>query len=245
MNNIYRMDALEGMKQIPDNSIDCVVTSPPYNLSNDIAPANGNPKRVNDMQYDEYSDSMEEEDYQKWQIDILNEIHRILKPTGSLFYNHKLRYRKTGCIHPLSWISKTNLVFRQEIIWDRCIAVQIRGWRYWQTDERVYWLTKSENLKELPKECARLMSVWRIMPASSDKHPCTYPEKLVYNCLMSQPKGAVILDPFMGFGTTAVVAKKMGMNYIGFEISQNYIDSANERLNATSCEVTDMNKFFS
>lgn len=69
---------------------------------------------------------------------MLNELYRITKPGGSFFYNHKIRWEKGLLLHPMDWLRKTNWIIRQEIIWDRMIAANIRGWRFWQVDERIY-----------------------------------------------------------------------------------------------------------
>ena len=238
-NKIYCVDVLEGMKLIPDNSIDVVITSPPYNISNSVSFGT----TIDEMKYDSFDDDMSEEDYQKNQIEVLNELYRVLKPTGSVFYNHKLRYRGGDTIHPMQWISKSNFLVRQEIIWNRGIAANIRGWRFWQTDERIYWMTKSADISELEPSVSSLTSIWNIRPSNDQSHPCPFPEDLVKNCLLTQPKNSVVLDPYCGSGTTCIVAKKMGMNYIGFDVSKNYVDLANEKLKSTKT-YKNMSKFF-
>lgn len=143
LDKIYNQDCLEGMKMIPEGSVDAVITSPPYNKGER---KNGG-KLVHYVFYNSYNDDMEESEYQENQIAVINEIHRILKPNGSLFYNHKNRYNHGFQISPLDWIRRTRFSVRQEIVWDRGLAANIRGWRFWQTDERIYWLQKkrSEN----------------------------------------------------------------------------------------------------
>jgi len=225
-NKIQVIDALTGLKSLDDNSIDAIITSPPYNISKKV----GFGTTIDKMEYDLYGDNMNEEDYQRWQVEILQECFRVLKPTGSMFYNHKVRYRDGGAIHPMSWISKTDFLLRQEIIWDRGIAANIRGWRFWQTDERIYWLTKTDQLDEMKPADASMTSIWHISPNGFDKHPCPFPEKLVRNCLSTQKEGALVLDPFMGSGTTAIVAKKMGMDYMGFDVSKEYVEMAEQRI---------------
>ena len=77
LNKIYNMDCLEGMKQLPDESIDLVVTSPPYNKGGQNKSfKNWNGAKIN---YNDYDDNLDENEYQKWQINILNECYRILK----------------------------------------------------------------------------------------------------------------------------------------------------------------------
>ena len=230
LDNIYNMDCLEGMKLIPDGSIDCIVTSPPYNkgekYGGDILKA---------VVYDKYMDKMEESEYQANQIAILNEMSRILKKGGSIFYNHKNRYIEGLFISPLEWILKSNLCLRQEIVWDRTIANNIRGWRFWNVDERIYWLQRKDaEFLELDTVYAQRGSVWKIRPESNKGeigHPCPFPITIPDLCISSTCKaGDTILDPYMGSGTVAVSAVKQGCHYIGFDVSEVYCKIAKERV---------------
>ena len=109
---------------------------------------------------------MPEQDYQTWQINVLNELHRVTKFGGSVFYNHKLRWVDGEMFHPYEWLSKTNWRIKQEIIWDRTLAANVRGWRFWQIDERIYWLYKPKGNhlvgQELESRHAKMSSIWRI-----------------------------------------------------------------------------------
>lgn len=102
------------------------VTSPPYNKGE-----NKKGWLVNHVKYNGASDKKNEEDYQQEQIQVLNELYRILKPGSSFFYNHKVRWEKGLILHPMDWLRKTKWHIRQEIIWDRMIAANIRCWRFW------------------------------------------------------------------------------------------------------------------
>lgn len=217
------------MKRIPDEIIDCCVTSPPYNKGEN---KNGG-RLVDAVKYADYSDSMDESLYQDFQIKVLNEIARILKKDGSVFYNHKNRYIDGQFISPLSWILKSDLQVRQEIVWDRIITGNIRGWRFWNVDERIYWLQRKDAVpKELPPEFARFGSVWKIMPETkNDAHPCPFPQKIPDICIAAVCNpGDLILDPFIGSGTVAISAIKNKCNFIGFELSPEYIAYAEKRI---------------
>lgn len=224
------MDCLEGMKLIPDKSIDCIVTSPPYNKGE----SKNSGKLVSAVKYDSYMDNMPEEAYQTLQVKILDEMFRILKDDGSIFYNHKDRYVNGFQISPLEWIFKTNLKVRQEIVWNRSITGNLRGWRFWQVDERVYWLQKPcAKQAEIAIEFAKFGSIWNITPEKKDKtnHPCAFPVRLVDRCVVPTcPMGGVILDPYMGSGTTAISAIRNKCHFIGFELSEAYIDIAEKRI---------------
>ena len=93
LNKIYCMDCLEGLRKIEDNTIDLIVTSPPYNnYRNRRTQKNRESywKRTNIL-YDSFSDKMSDEEYMSWQIDCINEMVRVIKPTGTIVYNHKDR----------------------------------------------------------------------------------------------------------------------------------------------------------
>jgi len=226
INKIHKMDCFEGLKQLENESVDFVVTSPPYNKQ---MVGGGIVKKID---YDIYKDDISEEEYQVQQINLLNELSRILKPGGHIFYNHKNRYSEGKFISPLYWIKESKLNIRQEIIWNRKISANLRGWRFWNCDERIYWLQRPDaEAKEIPSEVASKSSIWSIMPQRGNGHPCAFPEELVENCLsIENAKGKLVLDPYMGSGTTAVVAKYLGMNFIGFELSDTYLEIAEERL---------------
>lgn len=227
LNKIYNMDCLEGMKLMDDQSVDMIVTSPPYNKHM----KNGGVTVVS-IVYDEYEDDMDETAYQEWQIRIINECHRVLKDGGSMFYNHKNRYIDGDLVSPLEWLRKTDFKIRQEIIWDKRIAANLRGWRFWNVDERIYWLQKGKPV-ELKMDVATMSSIWRIFPQKKKEfnHPCGFPVELVMNCIsVLDGKGKTVMDPFMGSGTTAIASLMRGHNYIGFEVSKTYCDIAEKRL---------------
>jgi len=177
------------------------------------------------------------EEYQAWQIQVLNEVWRVTKPGGSFFYNHKLRWRQGEMLHPYAWVSQTKWVVRQELIWDRMIAANLRGWRFWQVDERIYWLYKPIGSHkvgtELKSRHALLTSIWRFPPERDNPHPAPFPIELPLRAIyavMDETKGGIVLDPFAGSGTTLVAAKILGHHYIGIEISPEYVAMAERRL---------------
>lgn len=234
-------DALAYLKFLPDEFVDLTITSPPYNKN---LKARG--WLVRDIDYSHHNDRMDEDQYQKWQIEILNELYRVTKPGGSVFYNHKLRWFSGAMIHPFSWVCKSDWVIRQEIVWDKSIAANLRGWRFWQIDERIYWLYKpiGKNLvgRELESRHAKMSSIWRLQPAArSARHPAPFPVELpariIYALEGNYESPMTILDPFVGTGTTAVAAKIMGHNFIGIDISPDYIEIAEERLMFYQAEV--------
>jgi len=122
IDQIFQGDTLTILKNLPDEILDMGVTSPPYNKGE-----NKKGWLVKNVKYVGATDKMPENEYQQNQIDVLNEIYRATKPGGSFFYNHKLRWERGVLLHPMDWLRRTNWIIRQEIIWDRMIAANIRG----------------------------------------------------------------------------------------------------------------------
>ncbi|NBP55806.1 site-specific DNA-methyltransferase [bacterium] len=232
VNQIVRGDTLEVLKTFDSEWIDLGVTSPPYNKGLKGGPI------VKKVEYDEFTDNLPEEEYQQQQVEILDQLWRITKPGGSFFYNHRCRWDDGNMIHPISWLSKTKWLVKQEIIWNRKITGNLRGWRFWQTDERVYWLYKPLGNNrvgvELESKHARMTGIWEIMPENNNPHPAPFPidlvTRIIYSIFGEQGAGKIVIDPYMGSGTTAVCSKLLGCDWVGIDISQNYIEMANERI---------------
>lgn len=257
LNMIHQGDCMQLLKSLPDCSIDLVVTSPPYNLKG-LKVSNGKKSKSDDeygwvdvIEYDGYDDDMNEEQYQQWQIELLDEIFRVLTPSGSLFYNHKDRACKGTVINPLMWIQHSKLNLKQIIVWDRKTSLNSNANFYLPSTEYIYWLTKSKKNVRFNRqlylmkdgdqkgEYVNLASVWTVSPGQKFKykgetHPAPYPIELVDRIIPSVLSGGegniVVLDPFMGSGTTAISAIKNGVNWLGFEQSEKYIEMANERI---------------
>lgn len=231
LNKIICGDALKMLKELPDDIVDVGVTSPPYNKGENkkgwLVPA---------VKYAGASDRLPEKEYQKNQVAVLDEIYRLTKPGGSFFYNHKIRWERGIMLHPMDWLRRTKWVIRQEIIWDRMIAANIRGWRFWQVEERIYWLykPKGRNLigEELKPKHSLLTSIWRFPPEQANPHPAPFPLALPIRAIYSilDDRKGIVLDPYCGSGTTLVAAKILGHSFIGIDISSEYIKFAEERL---------------
>lgn len=225
-------DCLELFKSIEDNSIDLIVTSPPYNKrglqGNQLK--NSQIWSAGDIQYDSYGDDMKEEEYYKWQVDILNECYRVLKPTGSVFYNHKVR-RFDSMAHFPNWVFDSKLKFYQMITWDRMSNANVCDRFLFPNTELIFWLTKDS--PKVHKDKAMFKNeVWRISPKADSEHPAPFPIEIPTNCiLLTTDVGDTVLDPFSGSGTTGCACKGTNRNYIGFEISQKYVDISKERIN--------------
>ena len=232
---LHNQDCLKWMKTQADNSIDTILFSPPYNkkgFRNGVRTSTKLWNKAN-IDYSIYDDNLPEADYQQWQIDIVNECHRLIKPTGSIFYQHKIRNWARKGSHPVEWLSKTNAQFYQEIVWHRKSTMAMDERYLFNTTERIYWFCKDKpNVYKQQVDDAFRSDVWAITPERQNGHPAPFPELLAENCILltTQPDD-VVYDPFSGSGTTLAVAERLGRSSIGTEIDPTYITLATSRLN--------------
>jgi len=240
-NRIFNENCLDTMSKMPDNFIDLVITSPPYNKAGYEGfirkSWSGDTWSQRNIDYDDdsFKDFMREEDYQAEQIKVLDELHRVLKPNGSIFYNHKVRVAKHKASHPIEWILKSKLTFRQQIIWDRKSSPAVAPIRYLPSTELIFWLTKTPCQPNFnrDKECNFLTEVWTLSPKPNKFHPAPFPEEIprnILNCIKDRTKDFIVYDPYSGIGTTVIEAKKMGLKYIGSDLSKKYIEYSEEIL---------------
>ena len=247
-NSILQGDSLELLKKIPDKSIDLVFADPPYNLQLKdtlYRPDQTTVEAVtNDWdKFDTY------QAYDQFCLNWLSECKRVLRDGGALWvigsYHNILRLGTS--------IQNLGFWILNDIIWHKTNPMpNFRGTRFTNAHETLLWCTTSrkakytfnyQNLKEL-NEGKQMRSDWYI-PICSGKerlrennnqrsHPTQKPEALLYRIIVSSTnKDDIILDPFLGSGTTAVMAKKLQRNYIGFEQDKEYIKLAKKRLKET------------
>ena len=247
-NSITQGDSLELLKKIPDKSIDLVFADPPYNLQlrdTLYRPDQTTVEAVtNDWdKFDTY------QVYDEFCLVWLKECKRVLKDGGALWvigsYHNILRLGTS--------IQNLGFWILNDIIWHKTNPMpNFRGTRFTNAHETLLWCTTSrkakytfnyQNLKEL-NEGKQMRSDWHI-PICAGKerlrednnqrsHPTQKPEALLYRIMVSSThKGDTVLDPFLGSGTTAVMAKKLQRNFIGFEQDADYIKLAKKRLKNT------------
>jgi modification methylase len=221
-------DSLTELKKIESNIVDLVVTSPPYNKNYWLRNRHQKGKRV--IEYDEYHDSLEPQEYIKQQKEVLNELVRIIKPTGSIYYNHIDILHKHNTIHP-SYVYDYNV--KQVIVWDRGNTPKLDKSYFLPTTEWIFWIKKDwDSIPYFNKSLAtHKKSIWRINKEKNNPHPAPFPEELIDNIVKSScPENGLILDCYNGSGTTAVIAKKNNMDYIGIDISEQYIQMTKDRI---------------
>jgi len=217
------MDCLEGLKQIDSNSTDIVITSPPYNLGRGYG--------------ETCDDKLLESEYEEFTQNWIKEVYRVLKQSGRMYIILSDRllftYRKIT--------DKVGFNFVQILVW--CKPNLVGGTKRVISD----WLPMTEFILLVVKGKRNKMNKTTIhgfsffvisSPQSNWKgerkrfHPTQFPIKLIQHILTRTP-GKIVLDPFIGSGTTAVVCKKLNLDFIGFEINPDYVKIANKRLSKT------------
>ena len=231
---LYQEDCLAWMQQQTSESIDTIIFSPPYNkkgFRGGVRTSTALWSKAN-IDYAIYDDNMPETEYQAWQIKIVNECYRLIKPTGSIFYQHKIRNWARAGSHPMEWLSLTQAQFYQEIVWHRKNTMAMDKRYLFGTTERIYWFCKDKpNVYKSQMDSEYRSDVWVIPPGKQQGHPAPFPEQLVANCiqLTTQP-GDMVYDPFAGSGTTLLVADSLGRQVIGTEIDPVYCDLIKQRI---------------
>ncbi len=231
LNKIHQGDAVDLMNQLPANSVDLIVTSPPYNLRNSTG--NGmldgrGGKWSNAALLDGYAghqDAMPYQEYVTWQRACLVGMMRVLKPTGAIFYVHKWRVQ-AGLLQDRQEIVE-GFPVRQIIIWQRAGGLNFNPGYFLPTYEVIYLIAGPE-FKLVPQANA-IGDIWHIPQVSRGLTPATFPVELACQCIAST-EAEVILDPFMGSGTTAIAAEMEGRQWVGIELSEEYCGIARKRI---------------
>jgi modification methylase len=230
-NRIICGNVLDVIKNIPDNSIDLVVTSPPYNLKNSTGNGmkdgrGGKWKNAELVKgYADYDDNMPHEQYVEWQRNCLTEMMRTIADDGAIFYNHKWRVQN-GLLQDRHDIV-SGFPVRQIIIWQRKGGINFNAGYFLPTYEVIYLIVKPK-FKLAPKANA-YGDVWEFTQEMNNGHPAPFPIALI-DRIVSSTHAKIILDPFMGSGTTAIAALQNKRDYIGIELSQEYCKMAEARI---------------
>jgi len=219
------MDCLEGMKQIDNNSVDLIVTSPPYE---DISGAGYNGSKKDILFFKLYSEFVDK---------LFNEYYRVLKKTGQIFFNvkSKTHIKTLKTPHWLEFLeSFKQFKFKSYIIWKYAGSFDSTSKRFHLDYEIIYHLSKSDDIY-LNEKCGikdPLTSVWYIPHNIKNRlHPTQMPEAVVERILkVASKERDIIMDNFIGSGTTAEACLRLNRNFIGFEISPEYCKIANKRL---------------
>lgn len=231
LDRIIPGDALEVMSRIPQGLVQLALTSPPYNLRNSsghgMQGAASGKWLAAQLQngYEAYGDALPEAAYIQWQRSIIAAILDLLPPEGALFYNHKRRVQK-GALQDRDAIVN-GFPVRQIIVWDRGGGMNHNPGYFTPSHELIYLIAKPRF--RLSAAGRAYCDVWRIPPDRNNPHPAPFPLELARRVIAST-NAAIILDPFMGSGTTGLAAVNLARHYIGIELSPQYCQLAQARI---------------
>ncbi len=243
-NIIYNIDVLDGFKKMPSNSIDLLLTSPPYNCG---------------IEYDTWNDNLPWEEYLIWCKKWICEIKRVLKPDGRFAINCLIEMgipykdKKNGIrVSPQLEFYKIlidcNLHITAQPVWIDSTKSTLTAWGSWKNASAPYiynpceiiiigykdqWKKIKKGINTISKKdfIKGVSGVWNILPETHGQTKANFPIALPKLCIeLLTYKNDIVLDPFMGSGTTAVACIKTNRQYIGFEISKNYTTIANKRI---------------
>lgn len=251
MNRIFNHSS-EVMEELPDKSVALMVTSPPYNINIGYGNKWQNGKLL-ETKGKKYSDNLVETEYRAMLERVISETKRVLKDNGQIWFNIKNRYDKGNIIPPF-WVMDyfEDMYLKNIIIWNFDWGGSTSK-RFCSRYEYIFFFTKNKedyvfNLEDVKipalnyrpdrykSQLKNPSDVWRISLVSGNspertEHPAQYPEELIERIIKTGTnKGDLVLDPFMGSGTTAVTAYKLGRQYVGYEIEKDFIDIAENRL---------------
>lgn len=242
-NPLSTLDAIfahssEAMPELPDRSVHLMVTSPPYNVGK------------------EYDADLTLEEYLAFLEKVMREVYRVLVPGGRACVNVANLGRKPYI--PMNGLIARSMIelgflMRGEIIWDKAASASTStAWGSWQSpsnptlrDTHEYILVFSKGTFKRPKIEGRestiskeefleyTKSVWGFASESAKKvgHPAPFPVELPYRLIQLYTySNEVVLDPFMGSGQTALAARKTGRHFVGYEVNEEYLQLARERI---------------
>jgi site-specific DNA-methyltransferase (adenine-specific) len=240
MNKIYCESNLETMAKMPNNLIDLVLTSPPYNIFN---------TKAKDRGYDYYEDNKTDNEYIEWTIDLFNEFNRVLKQNGVVIYNMGYGTENPNLMNLTvsSVIQNTNFTLADIIVWKKTTAMPNSPSknRLTRICEFVYIFCRKDELysfnanKEIVKKSDKANfyeSINNFIEApnndeSNDLNKATFSTKFVRKLFKIYAKqNSVVYDPFMGTGTTAKACIIDNHFYIGSELSKSQVEYANKRI---------------
>lgn len=249
MIQLMQGDCLELMRDIPDGSVDVVLSSPPYGIGK------------------EYERKSRLPEWRDWQISVLKECSRVLSEGGSLCWQVG-NYVSNGAVYPLDCvlfgdILDLGLTPRNRIIWTFGHGLHCKR-RFSGRHESILWFSRGGSYKfnldavrvpskypqkkqykgpnkgqlsgnPLGKNPEDVWSIPNVKHNHPEKtaHPCQYPEHLCDRILLAlTDRGDTVLDPFMGSGTTGVACKNTGRRFIGIEKDETYFKIAQDRINS-------------
>jgi site-specific DNA-methyltransferase (adenine-specific) len=250
LDKIFNEDAMEGFKRLPDHSVDLIVADPPYALGKD---------------YGNQSDKLEAKAYLQWMENWVDAVLPKLKPTGSLYIFLTWRYspeifvmlkQRMQMINEIIWDRRVpsmgGSVRSFTSVHDTVgLFVKEKGYYFDLDAVRIPYdaATKKARTRSIfvgkkwlevgynPKDLWSITRIHKCDPERTD-HPTQKPLEMIDRMIKAScPPGGLVLDPFMGSGTTAVSAKRCGRHFVGFELNADYCEIIERRLKSSEVQV--------
>ena len=236
LNQIFNESCIDTMKKIPDNFVDVVITSPPYNMNLRIRNGEYCSRQIVkeiSTKYEDFPDNMPINEFYEFHSSVLKELLRI---SNLVFYNIQIVTGSKRAFFKMIGEFSENL--KDIIIWDKRYAQPAIGEQVLNRRSELILVFEndypiSRQFRSATFKRGTLDDVWVIdrERTKTETHGATFPQKLISTIIENfSKKGDVIYDPFLGTGTTAVVAKKFNRKYIGSEISKKYFKVCKDRL---------------
>ncbi len=254
LNIIYQDDCIKVLNEkIDEKSVELIFADPPYNLSGNGLKWEGNKTGGDWYMVNEEWDKMTAPEYMQFTRKWIGVCHKVLKDNGSIYIS--CTYHNLAEV--MMVLKQLAFKINNVIVWQKTNAMPNMTKRvFTHSTEFVVWAVKGkkwifnyEELKKINPETQKdgmlkqMRDVWALPLVQGKErlhgkegralHPTQKPEEMLKRIIVaSSNKGGLVLDPFLGSGTTAVVAKKLGRNWIGIEKSKKYVEMARQRINA-------------
>ena len=244
INKIYNEDCLDTLSRIPNNSIDLVITSPPYNMNLRIRNGKYCSRQIVkkfSTKYEGFDDNLPIEKYYEFHLKVLKEL---LRTSNIIFYNIQIVTGSKRAIFKI--IGELSDYLKDIIVWDKGYAQPAMAQKVFNRRTELILIFDandaiSRQFKKANFQRGRLDDLWLIKRGKkvTNTHSAVFPEELVNTIIENfSDEGDIIYDPFIGTGTTALVAKKLNRNYLGSELTPKYFDIANKRLSEIKYQIT-------
>ena len=234
---VHNESCLDTLKKLPDNSINIVVTSPPYNMNLRIRNGKYCSRQIVkelSTKYVDFDDNMPINDFYEFHSNVISELLRV---SDVIFYNIQIVTGSKRAFFKI--IGDFSDSLKDIIVWDKGVAQPAMASAVLNRQSELILVFDSKNAisRQFEKcnfERGTLNDIWNIKRGKKiDKsHGAVFPEELVGTILKNfSNENDIVYDPFMGTGTTAVVSKKLNRRFIGSEINKNYCSIINDRIN--------------
>jgi len=237
-NKIYQENCLDTLRQIDDNAIDLTITSPPYNMNLRIRNGKYCSRQIVkefSTKYEGFNDNIPIEEFYAFHLQVLKEL---LRTSAIIFYNIQIVTGSKRAFFKI--IGELADYLKDIIVWDKGYAQPAMAQKVLNKRTELILVFDAKNAISRQFLTANfnrgtLNDIWQIKRGKKvvNSHSAVFPEELVQTIIENfSVEGNLIYDPFIGTGTTAVVAKKLKRKFIGSELTLKYFEVANQRINS-------------